>query len=229
MAFILTAAPYLVAAGGIWSANQDRKSMENANETAQRQRAESISFLDKAIKQGRGDLFKLFPSAQKTLQAGMQGSMDVFNQAFPQQLQAFQAGNIGAQKQIIAGMQPRMNALMGQPMNYNPQITEIQQPTLQGQLPQLNSMNDLGLKAGSVLGSVPGAGWPNEAINSGALLPHKDHFHPPGSNVRVSAGQAGSYSAPGQQQQSVEQQLMNIPPEFAQQLIAEYQATQGGF
>jgi hypothetical protein len=164
---------------GFAAARQDRKSVEKANESAERQRAESIAFIDKSIKQARGDLFKLFPSAQKSMATGFQGSLDVFNQAFPQQLQAFQGGNVAAQNQLIAGLQPQRAAILGQDINFNPQATQLQTPVLQGNLPQFGSIDELELQASS-----PATG--------------------------------------------VAQQLQGIDPQLAQQLIAEYQASQGG-
>ena len=182
----------VVAGGlGLAASRQDRKSVEKANESAERQRAESIAFIDKSIKQARGDLFKLFPSAQKSMTTGFQGSLDVLNQAFPQQLQAFQGGNVAAQNQLIAGLQPQRAAVLGQDINFNPQATQLQTPALQGTLPEFGSIDELGLQASS-----PAAA---------------------GAGLQANVNPAG-----------VAQQLQGIDPQLAQQLIAEYQATQGG-
>ena len=182
----------VVAGGlGLAASRQDRKSVEKANESAERQRAESITFIDKSIKQARGDLFKLFPSAQKSMTTGFQGRLDVLNQAFPQQLQAFQGGNVAAQNQLIAGLQPQRAAVLGQDINFNPQATQLQTPALQGTLPEFGSIDELGLQASS-----PAAA---------------------GAGLQANVNPAG-----------VAQQLQGIDPQLAQQLIAEYQATQGG-
>ena len=235
MAFIAAGAAIVSAGIGASGASKDRKSIEAANETAQRQRAESMEFINSSIKQNRGDLFKLFPSAQESLQTGMQASMDIFNQAFPEQLRTFQQGNMGAQNQIIAGHNPQMAAILGQPINYNPQATQIQAPQLQGRLPEFGSISDLGLDERSPMEAGGGAG---SAMMSGQLIPHKGHYHPPGSNEKIMPGGVAAWMAKNnpqpqqqgmnQQQGGVQQQLAGIDPALAQQLIAEYQASQQG-
>lgn len=217
-----------VVAGGLGyaAAGQDRKSVEKSTESAERQRAESIAFIDKSIKQARGDLFKLFPSTQRSMTTGFQGGLDVFNQAFPQQLQAFQGGNVAAQNQLIAGLQPQRAAILGQDINFNPQATQLQTPVLQGTLPEFGSIDELGLQASSPAAAAAAAAGPGAGlqanVTSGALVPHKDHFHTPDGR-KVSASELMTFSNPA----GAAQQLQGIDPQLAQQLIAEYQASQG--
>lgn len=68
---------------------------------------------EKAIAQAREDIFKLYPAAQQNAQMGFQGAMDIFGQTIPQQGQVFQAGNIGAQEQLLQGLGLSQNALLG--------------------------------------------------------------------------------------------------------------------
>jgi hypothetical protein len=214
---------------GFGAAKSDRDAAERSAETAQRQRQESQDFIEKTIKQARGDLFKLFPSAQESLQTGIQAGLDVFNQAIPAQLQAFQGGNVGAQNQLIQGLSQQQNAILGQPIDFNPQALELGLPNIQGNVPDFGSISDLGLQAQGPLEAGGGA-----AVTSGALIPHKDHFHTP-DGAKVGAGAAAQTFAPqptqpaaGLDQTQIQQGLQGIDPVLAQQLIAEFQASQQG-
>lgn len=161
---------------GLLSARQDRKSTQKSVESAERQRDDSIDFIQKSIAQGRADQFKLFPSAQQSLQTGLGAGLDVLGQALPQQFQAFQGGNVAAQNQLIQGLPQQINALLGKEVNFNPQATQLGTPSLQANLPQFGSINDLGL---------------------GAQQPQQDP-------------------------------LQGLDPQLVQQLIGEFQASQGG-
>ncbi len=80
--------------------------------------------------QARNDLFKLFPAAQQNTQQGYQGALDVFKQALPQQAGVFQAGNVAAQNQLLAGMPQYQNAILGAPVDYSQfQATQLEQPS----------------------------------------------------------------------------------------------------
>jgi hypothetical protein len=79
--------------------------------------------------QARGDLFKLSPAAQQNAQRGYQGALDVFSQSLPQQAGQFQAGNVAAQNQLLAGMPQFQNAILGAPVDYSQfQATQLEQP-----------------------------------------------------------------------------------------------------
>jgi len=174
----VTTAAALLAAGtaglGVAAARQDRKSAEKSVESAERQRDESQAFIEKSIKQARGDLFKLFPSAQESAATGLQAGLDVFGQTVPQQLQAFQGGNVAAQQQLIQGLQPQRAAILGQEVNFDPQATQLGLPEFDFNTPQFGSIGELGLQGG----------------------------------------------AP-------QDQLQGLDPQLVQQLIAEFQASQG--
>lgn len=148
----ISTAAALIAGGtailGIAASRADRKSAERSVESQERQRAEAQAFIEKSIKQARGDLFKLFPSAQKSLQTGIQAGLDIFKQSIPQQFQSFQQGNIAAQRQLIGGLQPQQAAILGQPINFDPQVTQLQLPQTGGipDVPDFGSISDLGLQ-----------------------------------------------------------------------------------
>ena len=75
------------------------------------------------------DLFKLYPAAQQNMQQGYQGALDVFKSTLPQQASTFQAGNVAAQNQLLAGMPQYQNAILGAPVDYSKfQATQLQQP-----------------------------------------------------------------------------------------------------
>ena len=65
--------------------------------------------------QGRQDVLAAFPKAQEARRQGFQGALDVFGQSIPQQLQAFQGGNVGAQQALLGGLPQQQNAILGLP------------------------------------------------------------------------------------------------------------------
>ena len=89
--------------------------------------------------QAREALFKLFPAAQQNAQQGFQSAIDVFGKTIPQQAQAYQQGNIGAQNTLLAGMPQQQNALFGNQVDYS-QFQPVQVQTDMGfaqqQLPE---------------------------------------------------------------------------------------------
>jgi hypothetical protein len=67
---------------------------------------------------------------------GFQGAMDVFNQAVPQQMQAFQQGNMGAQNALLAGAPQFQNAILGGPVDYSQmQAQQLNMPQMNYQMP----------------------------------------------------------------------------------------------
>ena len=125
MSFVAAAVAGSAVVGAISSRNATKASVrasEQAGDKAAAQLAASTA-------QARGDLFKLFPAAQQNTQQGYQGALDVFNQALPQQANAFQAGNVAAQNQLLAGMPQYQNAILGAPVDYSQfQATQLEQP-----------------------------------------------------------------------------------------------------
>jgi len=130
--------------GAVASNKAAKKAAGAARDTSDAQ----IAATEKATKQARGDLFKLFPSAEANAQQGYQSALDVFGQFMPQQAQTFQQGNVAAQNQILAGMPQAHNALMGgavdysqfQPtqLNYDANIFQQQLPDYQTSQQALN-------------------------------------------------------------------------------------------
>jgi hypothetical protein len=126
MSFVAAAIAGTAVVGAVASRNATKASIrasEQAGEKSSQQIAASTA-------QARNDLFKLFPAAQENSQRGYQGALDVFNQALPQQAGVFQAGNVAAQNQLLAGMPQYQNAILGAPVDYSQfQATQLQQPS----------------------------------------------------------------------------------------------------
>lgn len=97
----------------------DYKSGQDAQERALRQREESRRFIQENIDKARGDLFKLFPSAQQDRRQGIEAGLDLYQQSIPAQQQAFQQGNMQAQNVISQGLPQANNAILGGPVGYS--------------------------------------------------------------------------------------------------------------
>jgi len=104
-----------------------------------------------AANEARAESKTLFAGAQQNAGLGFQGALDVFGQSLPQQVNAFQQGNVGAQQQILAGLPQIQNAILGgnvdlsalQPTNiqtdlgfFNQQLPEFTNPLEQQQQPE---------------------------------------------------------------------------------------------
>ena len=112
MPFPLIAAA-IGAVGALGAAKMDNNSQKKSLAQAERQRAQSLEFIQKQLAQSRSDLFQLFPQAQQSRQQGQQAGLNVFSQAFPAAMGAFQDGNVMAQQQLLAGLPQMNNALLG--------------------------------------------------------------------------------------------------------------------
>ncbi len=112
----------------------------------------------------RGEAIPLFGAAQQNLGQGFQSALDVFGQTVPQQLQAFQGGNVGAQQALLAGLPQQQAAILGGQLNPNAlQAQTLGLPdfsTFQQQLPQFTTPNQaLGLNQPNqspLMGGFPG-------------------------------------------------------------------------
>ena len=113
------AAGAAMAAATVAAAGLDYKAAQEANATALKQREESQKFIEKQTNQARGDIFQLFPAAQKARQQGIQSGFNLYQAALPTQTQYFQQGNVMAQNQQIAGLGQIQNAILGRPINQN--------------------------------------------------------------------------------------------------------------
>jgi len=108
-----------IAGATMYAAKLDYEAAQEANATALKQREESQKFIEKQTNQARGDIFQLFPAAQKARQQGIQSGFNLYQAALPTQTQYFQQGNVMAQNQQIAGLGQIQNAILGRPINQN--------------------------------------------------------------------------------------------------------------
>ena len=141
--------PVAVVAGvvGTVAAIDQRNQVKRANKNARKQRDESQAFIEKSIKQARGDLFKLFPAAQESRRRGAEAGLDLFRESIPQQLGAFRGGNIAAQETLIQGLPQIQNAILGRPLDLNFQPRTIQGDLTVPQLPDAVRIDQLGLES----------------------------------------------------------------------------------
>ena len=105
--------PWGVAAAAVVGAVAANNASKKAADASDRASQTASNRINTSTAQARGDLFKLFPSAQQAGQQGFQGALDVFGNSVPAQQQAFQGGNVAAQNQILAGLPQIQNALLG--------------------------------------------------------------------------------------------------------------------
>lgn len=122
---------------------------------AQQQGLEQAQQLTREFaEQARGDVMRLFPQSQQSLQQGFQGALDVFGQTLPQQAQALTGGNVAAQQTLTQSLPQLQAAILGtglpqinqQPYQFTPNFSfanqtlpqpggmqeqQMQQPTMQ--------------------------------------------------------------------------------------------------
>lgn len=104
--------------------------------------AATKEFIAQQAGAAREDILRLAPASEEARNLGFQGALDVFGQSVPQQLQAFQGGNVGAQRQIAAGTPQAINALLGQPVDLSvlqPQTLDLNTQFAQQQLPEFTT------------------------------------------------------------------------------------------
>ena len=108
------------------------------NEDAAKANKRSVAYSKQMAEQARGDALELFSLADANRNLGLQSAMDVFGQSAPQQINAFQGGNIAAQQSLLAGMPQYQNAIMGNEINMQglrPFQAGVDMSTFQQQLP----------------------------------------------------------------------------------------------
>ena len=134
----------MVAAGGASALvskaiNKPDKSAQNAQMAANARAQQFIE--EQSAKAERANL-RLFDAGQENLLTGNQAALDIYNQTIPEQFNAFQQGNVGAQQQLVAGLPQMQNALMGLPVDYSvlqPQQIQTNMGFIPQQLPQFKT------------------------------------------------------------------------------------------
>ena len=134
-----TAAAIVGGVAAIGGAVSDRNTAKDQIKEQGKSSASARAFVEEKTGQAREDILNLFPIAQQAREAGSQGALDIFGKSIPQQLGAFQQGNVSAQKQLIAGLPQIQNAILGLPVNtqaFQPQTIGVDPSLFQQQLPE---------------------------------------------------------------------------------------------
>ena len=116
-----------------------QRAQKKANEAA-------TALIAENAKQARADAMSLFPASDTNRNLGFQAALDVMAQAAPQQLSAFQQGNIGAQAALLGGLPQVQNAIRGIPANLNaiqPQAIQYDTSFFNQQLPDFVLSGDV--------------------------------------------------------------------------------------
>lgn len=112
----LTAATVLAGAAlglGVAGAASDRRAARETSRTSERNRQASEDFISARTGDATKDVLALSPIAEANRLAGFKGAFDVQQQFLPQQLQAFQQGNITAQDIQQQGLTGQQGAILG--------------------------------------------------------------------------------------------------------------------
>lgn len=147
-----------VVGSAVIGAVASRSASKKAAKAQEKGQESAETFQREAAIQARKDAIPLFNAAQQNTQQGFQGALDIFGSTIPQQFQAFQGGNVGAQNALLAGLGQQQAAILGQQLNpsaLQAQTLDLPDPsTFQQQLPEFTSINQaLGI-AEPVVGPV---------------------------------------------------------------------------
>ncbi len=123
-----------VGAAVIGAASQ-RNASRRAASSQSRAQDLALRATELAEQRARAAAIPLFGSAQQNALAGFQGALDIFGQTVPAQSQVFQAGNVGAQQALLAGLPQFQNAILGG----NVDLSQLQAQTLD--LPDFSNLN----------------------------------------------------------------------------------------
>ena len=77
----------------------------------------SLNFIRETTGRAREDIFNLVPQAAENRLLGQEGALDIFRASIPEQLRAFQLGNLGAQQTQAGGLTPQIQAILGQELD----------------------------------------------------------------------------------------------------------------
>lgn len=162
----VTTAAVIGGVTAIGAAVSDRNAAGDAVDAQAAQNARNEAFIAKQAQKARKDLIPLFNAAQNNLRLGAQSALDVFGQTLPRQQNVFRAGNIEAQKQILAGLPQIQNAILGrevdlsalQPKGVSVDQSFIHQTAPQFQKPDLDHQARAKRNAAALAGQAPQGG-----------------------------------------------------------------------
>lgn len=186
----------VVAAGAsVAASNKQAGAARNAADLAANQTSENRAFIARQTNQARTDAIERFQLASDTRRAGTQQAIDIFSQTIPQQMGAFQQGNVGAQQALARGLPQFQAAILGQPIDFGAfqPVTLGQQPAAQGQLPSAQPPVNQPAVGQPVAAQPPVGQAPTPAVGGGAppspfaqsspITPFIGSFAPPVAGV----------------------------------------------
>ena len=125
------------------NAKKGAKGAANAELEGQRMALEATQ---QAADQARADAIPLFSSGQNNVLEGYRAANEIAGQSIPEQIRAFQSGNMGAQNALLQGLPQMQNAILGGPINNNAlQAQRINTPNdsfFQRDLPEFQTIED---------------------------------------------------------------------------------------
>ena len=135
-----------VIGSSIIGAVSGSKANKKALKSQERGQDQAIAATKEAAAQARKDAIPLYQSSQQNALKGFQGALDIFGQTVPAQMESFQAGNVGAQNSLLAGLGQQQAAILGQPMDPNAmQAQTLQMPDFamfQPEMPDFTSIDE---------------------------------------------------------------------------------------
>lgn len=99
---------------GIGGAVADSKNQRKAMEMAQRQREQSMRFIQDQIAKTQGQLFSIYPQIQQSQQMGQQAALQALGGSFLPMMDTYRQGNLQAQQALLAGLPMANAAVLGQ-------------------------------------------------------------------------------------------------------------------
>lgn len=155
---------FIFGGGTTGASEQSQQAQIAANAATQR-------FIEQRTAEARADVQRIFPQAQQLGAEGFQGALDVLSGGLPQQLAAFQQGNVGAQQVTGDTFSQIQNAILGLPVDpsaFAPQNIQTDLSFLGGLTAPGLQVPDQPVVAPPGGGGLPGGGLPG----GGALPPN---------------------------------------------------------
>ena len=115
----VTTAAVVGTAAAVKSSSDQRKASKKAMQSQERQNESNAQFIAQQTAKARAEAVPLFAESQQAREGGFQKALDVFGQTIPRQIQATQAGSLGAQQALLSGLPQIQSAILGQPVNFN--------------------------------------------------------------------------------------------------------------
>lgn len=115
---------------GVVGAGIGAVASSKASKSARKGQDQALAASSAGTAQARGDINRLFGSAQDTRQGAFSSAADFLGGNIGTQIQPFQQGNVAAQQQVQRGLPQTLNAILGQGVDLSGfQARQIGQPS----------------------------------------------------------------------------------------------------